>query len=69
MSKIPTFGAVLATTMLWASLAQAGTWHHGRYVPDYGGHYRYLHRDWTYYGYGGGPCRVWNQGHWVWVCR
>ncbi len=77
MRKILTSGAVLAAAMLWASMAQAGTWHHGRYVPDYGGHFRYQHRDWSghhYYGYGGGrhfggPCWVWDQGHWVWVCR
>ncbi len=75
MRKMLTLGAVLAAAMLWASLAQAGTFHHGRYLPDYGGHGRHMHRDWSgYYGYGGGmpfsgPCWVWDQGHWVWVCR
>ena len=73
MRKMLTSGAVLAAAMLWASLAQAGTSHHGRYLPDYGGHGRHLHRDWSggsdYYGQGGGhvhgPCWVWDQGQWV----
>ncbi len=77
MRKILTSGAVLAAAMLWAPLAQSGTSHHGRYLPDYGGHGRHMHRDWSggsgYYGLGGGrvhgPCWVWDQGHWVWVCQ
>jgi hypothetical protein len=74
MRKILTSGAVLAAAMLWASLAQAGTWRDGRHLPDYGGHGRHMHRDWSggYYGGGGhvhGPCWAWDQGQWVWVCR
>lgn len=77
MRKILTFGSVLAL-LLGVSLAQAGTWHHGKYLPDYGGHGRHMHRDWSggygYYGYGGrghvhSPCWTWDQGHWVWICR
>ncbi|PWB90131.1 hypothetical protein C5688_12270 [Methylocystis sp. MitZ-2018] len=74
MRKMLTSGAVLAAAMLWASLAQGGAWSDGQYLPDYGGHSRHGHRDWSG-GYGGrgghvhGPCWVWNQGQWVWVCQ
>lgn len=78
MRKILKLVTILAASTLWVLSAQAGTWHHGRYVPDYGGHGRHQHRDWSggghYYGYDAGrpvlgPCWVWDQGHWVWACR
>ena len=40
-------GAILAAATLWVSFAHAGTFHHGRYLPDYGGHGRHQHRDWS----------------------
>ena len=76
MRKTLKLSAILAAATLWVSFAHAGTFHHGRYLPDYGGHGRHQHRDWSgdRYGYGGGghvhgPCWVWDQGHWVWNCR
>ena len=37
MRKILKLGAILAAATLWVSFAHAGTFHHGRYLPDRAG--------------------------------
>jgi hypothetical protein len=72
MRKLLFLIAVPALTLVLSAPSYAGAYHHGHYHPDYGGHARHSHRDWSDSagrGHVHSVCWVHHHGERVWVCR